>query len=259
MNSLAPIHPDAGVAARTRFFLATDLDGTFLGGRASAREALYNLVEDNRATIGLIFVTGRDPDFILDLCDTYGVPVPEYVVGDVGTTIARVIEDEIRPIPALEAEIAARWNDAGDRVRAALADAPGLTLQPTAFRYRVSYDLDPDAFDPGVLEVIEGMGLDVLMSDDSYLDVLPKGVSKGPSLRRLLGHLGVPEDRVLAAGDTLNDRSMLELSVPSVAVGRSEPALLEALQDVPRTHFAKASGAAGILEAIRAFDLHPVS
>ena len=36
------------------FVLATDLDGTFLGGTAEGRETLYNLIEDNRDTVGLI-------------------------------------------------------------------------------------------------------------------------------------------------------------------------------------------------------------
>ena len=49
------------------FVLATDLDGTFLGGSDEDRAALYDWIEDNRATIGLIFVTGRDPEFIADI------------------------------------------------------------------------------------------------------------------------------------------------------------------------------------------------
>ena len=47
------------------------------------------------------------------------------------------------------------------------------------------------------------LGLDSLVSDNRFFDVLPRGVSKGPSLRRLIAHLDIPEDRVLAAGDTL--------------------------------------------------------
>jgi hypothetical protein len=43
-------------------------------------------------------------------------------------------------------------------VTAALDDHPGLRVQTTAFRYRVSYDMDPAAFDPAAKGVVEGWG-----------------------------------------------------------------------------------------------------
>jgi hydroxymethylpyrimidine pyrophosphatase-like HAD family hydrolase len=247
--------------ADRQFVLATDLDGTFLGGSEADRRALYDWIEANRAEIGLVFVTGRDPEFLEDLCGAQGVPWPDFAVGDVGTTIAEVVFDagngKVRPLPDLEAEIAAIWGDAGAAVRAALDGAPGLTLQPTPFRYRVSYDYDPDACDGTAHRIVESLGHDWLVSADRYFDVLPKGVSKGPSLRRLIGFLGLEEPRVLAAGDTLNDLSMLESGLPAVAVGGSEPELLARLAHAPAVHRAEAIGAGGILEAIAALGLHP--
>ncbi|NBC97282.1 MAG: HAD-IIB family hydrolase [Deinococcus-Thermus bacterium] len=241
-----------------RFVLATDLDGTFLGGSERARETLYAWIEARRDSVGLIFVTGRDPEFIVSLTRDTPIPTPDYVVGDVGTTIAHVTPDgHVEPIPPLEHHIAAAWSNAGERVRNALAEMPGLMLQPTEFRYRVSYDLDPETLHPDARARVEEMGLDVLISDDRYFDVLPPGVSKGPSLSRLVEHLEVEERRVLAAGDTMNDLSMLECGLPAVAVGNAEPALLEALPRLPHIHRARGHGAAGIAEAIAAFRLHP--
>lgn len=241
----------------SRFVLATDLDGTFLGGSEEDRATLYDWIEASRDSIGLIFVTGRDPKFIAELCDG-GVPWPEYVVGDVGTTIAEVRGRELIPIDALEEDIAERWNDAGERVREALSDAPGLTLQPTDFRYRVSYDMNRDAFTRASAETVEEMGFDWICSDGKYFDVLPKGVSKGPSIKKLVAHLGIPPNKVLCAGDTLNDLSMLECGLPAVAVGGSEPALVERVEPLPHVYVARRAGAGGILEAIDALDLHDV-
>jgi len=235
--------------------LATDLDGTFLGGSEASRARLYDWIEGNRADVGLIFVTGRDPGFIRNLTRKGGVPRPDYVVGDVGTTIASVDHDHLlSPIEDLEAEIAAAWGDAGSRVQAALHHATGLRLQSTGFRYRVSYDMDAERFDAAALDNVAGMGLDALISDNRYFDVLPKGVSKGPSLLRLLTHLRVANERCLVAGDTLNDLSMLSLGLPAVAVGNSEPDLVAALEGQDHVHFASGEGAAGIAEAILAFD-----
>lgn len=246
--------------AERRFTLATDLDGTFLGGSADDRKVLYDWIEGNRATVGLIFVTGRDPGFILEMCVERDLPWPDFVVGDVGTTIAEVhrADTRIAPIVALEEDIAARWSDRGESVRALLDGHPGLTRQQTDFRYRVSYDLHPKLYDPSAVAKVDGLGLDSLVSDNRFFDVLPKGVSKGPSLKRLIAHLGIPGERVLAAGDTLNDLSMLICGLKAVAVGNSEEALLAEIGDLEQVHKARAHGAAGILEAIDAFDLHDI-
>ncbi|KGB81639.1 MAG: HAD family hydrolase [Pseudomonadota bacterium] len=250
--------PRPAIADR-RLILATDLDGTFLGGTEHDKQRLYRWIEANRDTIGLIFVTGRDPEFIIEMCAERDLPWPEYVVGDVGTTIAEVRPDgAIAPIEPLEQDIAARWGDKGQAVRAMLDGHPGLRLQPTLFRYRVSYDLAPAAYDAAAQERVAAMGLDWLISADRYFDVLPRGVSKGPSLRRLIDHLQIDEARVLTAGDTLNDLSMLASGLQAVAVGNSEPALSARLADLPKVHHARAHGAAGILEAIDAFELHDI-
>lgn len=248
--------------AGASFVLATDLDGTFLGGSLAERRALYDWIEGHRDEIGLVFVTGRDPRFIEGLCagdEGLAAPWPDYVIGDVGTTIAEVLPpnegSRIRPIPALETEISDAWADKGQIVRAALDGHPGLEIQQTEFRYRVSYHFDPKTYCSTAEQKVSRLGLDHLISDDRYFDVLPRGISKGPSLRRLVDHLGVAPGRVLAAGDTLNDLSMLESGLKAVAVGGSEPALIERLGDRPQVHKALRHGAGGIAEAVAVFDL----
>jgi HAD superfamily hydrolase (TIGR01484 family) len=238
------------------FVLATDLDGTFLGGSSDERRAFYDWIEAQRAQVGLVFVIGRDPAFITSLTRDGDVPRPDYVVGDVGTTIAAVMPDHsIHPLVPLEAEIAAAWGNATDKIRALLADAPGLSLQDTPFRYRMSFDLDPATFNESSVESVEALGLDVLISDNRFFDVLPKGISKGPTLKRLLAQLDVAPQRTLVAGDTLNDLSMLAMGLPAVAVGGSEPALLDQLSGLEHVHFAKGIGVTGIAEAIRHHNL----
>lgn len=251
---VTPIH-------ERRFVLATDLDGTFLGGTDTDRRCLYDWIEANRDSVGLIFVTGRDPEFIIEMCARNGLPWPEYVVGDVGTTIAKVERTSasgghLDMLTALEEDIASRWGDKGAAVREALDGHPGLVLQPTPFRYRVSYDLHPGDFCETAIGKVADLGLDHLISDNRFFDVLPKGVSKGPSIRRLVEHLSIPSGRVLVAGDTMNDYSMLASGLNAVAVGGSEKPLLDRLDGIETVHRAEAIGAAGILEAILHFDLH---
>lgn len=239
-----------------QFVLATDLDGTFLGGSDNDRISLYRFIEERRDDVGLVFVTGRDPQFIEQLCGNGTVPWPDYVVGDVGTTIAKVGETDrkVRPLPALETQIAELWNDNGDRIRALLDKAAGLTLQDTPFRYRVSYHFDPRRYDGEAERIVRHHGFDALISANQFFDVLPPGVSKGPSLRRLLRHLGVADDRVLVAGDTLNDLSLFETGLRGVAVANSEPALVAHLDRHPNAYRAGKAGAGGISEAIHHFE-----
>ena len=242
--------PSTGIATK-ELVLATDLDGTFLGGTDEQRAKFYTWIEGNRDRVGLIFVTGRDPGFVRQLTRQRGVPKPDYVVGDVGTTIAEVDEDHfLVPIEELEKDIAAVWGEASARVQAALSKVKGLELQSTGFRHRVSFDLDMETFDRRALDIVAELGLDALISDDRFFDVLPKDVSKGPSLLRLLAHLGIDNRRTLVAGDTLNDLSMLTLGLPAVAVGGSEQALIDAVSGLDHVHVAKGTGVTGIAEAI---------
>lgn len=233
--------------------LATDLDGTFLGGTEQERTLLYEALKA-RDDVLLIFVTGRDIDFIRELISAPHMPTPRYIVGDVGTSVYDV-EAGFEPIHALEADIAERWGGANDRVMELLKGEPGLELQPTQFRHRVSYYYKPDELSPDTIRKVEEAGFDCLTSADLYLDVLPKGVAKGPTLRRMVDALGLPGERLLAAGDTMNDLSMLACGLKAVAVGNSEPRLLEALPQEPHIYRSPKHGAAGVLDAIHHFEL----
>ena len=182
------------------YILATDLDGTFLGGAKAARAQLYQAIEKQKEAITLIFVTGRDLDFIREIVEQNEVPRPHYIIGDIGTTV--VDGQTFSPFAPIEQEIAEKWQNAENQVRQILDDVTGLSPQPGSFRYRMSYYYDPSVFDRSVLAEIEALGLDWLMSADLYLDVLPKGVAKGSTLLRFLEHLRLSREQVVCAGET---------------------------------------------------------
>ena len=66
--------------------LATDLDGTFLGGRQADRLKLYRLIREQE-DIRLMFVTGRGIESVMPLLDNPVIPDPDYIICDVGATI----------------------------------------------------------------------------------------------------------------------------------------------------------------------------
>jgi hydroxymethylpyrimidine pyrophosphatase-like HAD family hydrolase len=118
---------------------------------------------------------------------------------------------------------------------------------------RLAYLIDPLQLDIGRLAAIEAHGVDCLVSDNRYLDVLPAGVNKGSTLLALLDWLEVDHARVVTAGDTLNDLAMFETGLRSVMVGNAEPALVAALPGLARTYRARAHGCEGIVEGLRHF------
>ncbi|HEU0119236.1 MAG TPA: HAD family hydrolase [Bryobacteraceae bacterium] len=227
--------------------LATDLDGTFLGGSPAQRRELFDWLNDHPDQL-LIFVTGRDLEFIRELIAQPGVPRPRYIIGDIGTSVYD--GQTFLPIPEVEQHIAGLWGQGTESISALLDREPYLQLQPAEFRYRRSYDCDPAAVPAQVLRKIESAGFDWLLSGGQYLDVLPRGISKGPTLLRLLDHLRLPRDPVLVAGDTLNDLSLFQTRLKGVAVGNAEPQLRQETRHMASVYESPQPGAAGIWDAL---------
>ena len=67
--------------------LATDLDGTFLGGTDQDRARLFGLFHSHTAEAMLVFVTGRGLETVVPLLSDPLVPRPQFIVADVGATV----------------------------------------------------------------------------------------------------------------------------------------------------------------------------
>jgi len=239
--------------SRAHVVIATDLDGTFLGGTHEQRRRLYQLIERERDRVGLIYVTGRSLEAVAPLLGDPTIPAPDRVVADVGASIA---DAALRPLFELEQRVRNGW-PGRERVAELYEDlltSNDLSIQDVPQRGRLSFIVGPD---PTILTTVReraaAHGLRVIYSCDRYLDVLPGGVDKGRSLRVLLDHLGVADDRVLVCGDTLNDEALYRPGWRGVVVGGAEPALLAATLGRLGVHHAAQPGAAGIAEALTLF------
>lgn len=230
--------------------LATDLDGTFLGGELHHREQLYTLIKNNRS-IQLVFVTGRGLESILPLFRNEFVPKPDYIICDVGATIINGTTYE--PIEPLQENIKKNWAGTFNTLQH-FKHIEWLQYQQVPQQRRCSFFLKDAALLPEVERLAVEINCDVLYSAARFLDILPKGVNKGSSLINLIDHLGIPSDKILVAGDTLNDLAMYNAGFSGVAVGASEEALLKATKKLQTTYHAETAGAGGILEAMHHFD-----
>ena len=229
--------------------LATDLDGTFLAGDPEDRLSLYQTIAAH-PEIKLAYVTGRSLEAVLPLLADPTLPQPDFIIADVGATL--VHGDSLQPIQPLQSVVDARWP--GESQVASVIEPFGLERQDVPQARRCSYFCTPEqAANPALREIADELGCDLLYSAELYLDFLPKGVNKGSSLQALADWLELDHDQVLAAGDTLNDLSMLSASFHGVCVGQSEAALLDATRSHSRTLHASRPGCGGILEAFAHF------
>ena len=118
---------------KTDLLLCTDMDRTIMPNgdqdeSPSARRILHLLVE--RPELRLAYVSGRDKRLILDAVAQYELPLPDYAVGDVGTTIYQVRDGDWRLWTAWFEEIGKDWRGLRpEDLAAMLHDLRALTLQ----------------------------------------------------------------------------------------------------------------------------------
>lgn len=224
--------------------LATDLDGTFLGGKMEDRLRLYRLIKANR-NIQLVFVTGRGLESVLPLLSDPLIPEPDFIIADVGATV--VNGHTLEAIEPLQSEIEEKWPKTY-AIRSELEEIPQLSYQHVPQQRRSSFYYESDVDRERVQQVADKYDCDIITSADRYLDLLPKGVNKGTTLRTLIEFLNIPADQVMVAGDTLNDLALFQIGFNGVAVGKSESSLLDAINELDTAYRAEAAGAGGILE-----------
>jgi len=85
-----------------------------------------------------------------------------------------------------------------------------------------------------------------VMSEPTYLEILPPDVSKGTALEAMLEVLGIPAAEVIAVGDNWNDVEMLEAAGLGVAMGHAPEGVRARARHVCGT--AEEEGFRGVLE-----------
>ena len=219
----------------TQILLCCDLDRTLLPNGSQeespgARPLFRRLAK--RQELTLAYVSGRDKALLQEAIHDYDLPLPNYAVGDVGTTIYEVHDDEWHPWKAWEEEIAPDW--AGrrhDELSALFQDIGALTLQEPEKQntFKLSYyapmDIDRDA-------LLAEMGarlkrLDVRASliwsiDEArhigLLDVLPERATKYHAICFLMAHKDFNQANTVFAGDSGNDLPALTSGLQAVLV-----------------------------------------
>lgn len=260
-----------------RYVLASDLDGTLADGSDEARRELIEWLKE-RDDARLVYVTGRAPASARTLMQRAALPAPDVLIADVGTTVLE--GRSFGSIAAIEAEMEREWPGA-DVVRERLAPMTSLRPQDVEAPRRVSWWIEPvrqqrapgdDPFaarapddasmqaDAARLarevgteaaERLAPLAVDVLVSANVFLDVLPRGVNKGSTLLRVLEWMGAGRESCVVAGDSLNDLALFTTGLRGIVVGNCEPALAERVNGMGQVYRARETGAGGVLEGLR--------
>ena len=227
-----------------KLLVCTDLDRTLIPNGAEpesphARERFARFVANDGVT--LAYVSGRHRELVEQAIAEWGLPVPDYCIGDVGTTIYAVGAHDWTPVEAWAEAIGPDWAGAGhDGLAARLAGLDGLELQEAEKqgRFKLSYYAPADADSRALLaEVRErlaptGARSSLIWSIDEaagvgLLDILPSGATKYHSVDLLMRMTGHDLTSTVFSGDSGNDLEVLVSPIPATLVANGHPEVRE--------------------------------
>ncbi len=226
--------------------LATDLDHTLVGRKEELQELLA-LLQPEAGRTALIYVTGRHAGSVQELMAAEQLPIPNFVISDVGTAVWHMPDwqEDVQWRNRMEAD----WQP--DRIKECAASFPALQLQNLPDDRRVSFTTDGDEGSVRQFqEALQHLGIrhEFIYSSGHDIDVLPAGAGKGNALDFVLTNYAPPEVNLLVAGDSGNDIDMLDRDWPAVIVGNAHSEL-KAIPDRPNLFRADRHCAGGICDA----------
>lgn len=247
----APILREPSRLAEVDRLVVTDVDDT-LSGDPEGLAALMDDLSSAGGRVGFGILTGRKLQPALALLEELGVEVPDVLVTASGTAIRygkRLVRDR-----SWERQIRHRWDP--ELVRRTLDAMPALTWVPAdSTEYRLRYHVGEGGDIADVRRALRKAGARAtpIIDRGRFLDVIPIRASPGLALRFFGFKWNVEPSRILVAGDSGNDRDMLEGETLGVVVGNHTPEL-ESLRGRPRVYFAEGAHAWGVREGIAHYD-----
>ncbi len=221
-----------------RLLLCTDLDRTLLpnGPQTESSVARTRFGElAAQAGVTLVYVTGRDRRLVEDAISEYQLPLPDYVIADVGSTIYQVKQQNWSHWNKWQDEISADWaGKSHDELHALFSEIPLLKLQQACKQnsYKLSYYVALDVDHKHLLSrmhsvlVSQQIRANLIWSIDEpgatgLLDVLPASASKRHAIEFLMKQLGFDLANTIFAGDSGNDLEVLSSPIRSVLVANA--------------------------------------
>ena len=206
--------------------LATDLDRTLIPNGKQKYDGSMDLFKKiiRKNNLKLVYITGRDIYLVKKAIKKHSLPIPDYVVGDVGASVFKFNKD------VEKTKTDKGWTNIIDKktpgwdvkeFKKSLRDLKGLKLQENSKQseHKLSYYIDINKKNSILKEVEKRIKLlcsyvEIVYSEDypekrGLLDILPKIATKKGALEYLIKKLGIKKQEVVFSGDSGNDYSLL--------------------------------------------------
>ena len=242
--------------------LITDIDNTLVGPEDDDIAAMHELLDwlrSQRTRIGFGVATGRGLELVEEILNEHGIDDIDIVVSAVGSEIH--YGRELIPDKGWASRLQHRWKP--DRVLETLDAVPYLSRQDdvgSMRRFKLSYNVDADQIigrsEEDLMHELHGLldatksAYTLIHSHGQFLDVLPHRASKGKAVRYLGQKWQVKLDRIVTAGDSGNDREMLQGRTAGIIVGNHDPELDDLKAGASRVYFAEGRCSRAILEGL---------
>lgn len=260
--------------------LATDLDGTFipLADVVTNQRDLQLLTRAfSELPVQLVYVTGRHRASVEEKIVEQRLPLPEWLICDVGTSLHARRQDDLEFVPEYTeflAEIVAGFSR--DELRRAIGELPGLRLQEDVKQgpHKLSYYAEASQL-PRLVEQVqsvlqqEAAPWTEIHSIDPFngsglLDLLPAGVSKARALEWWCEFTDTDRQAIVYAGDSGNDWAAFIAGYRTIVVANTDRKIAHRVQREHqqqgfenRLHLARQTATSGVLEGCLEFGLLP--
>ena len=258
-------------------FLATDLDGTLipLAGLPDHHESLTVLTDLlKRREMSLAFVTGRHFASVQNAIKEFDLPLPNWILCDVGTSAyERRGDGEFQQVD--------RYAQTLHEITGGVEKEPLLKLPASISnlrlqepekqsQFKISFYTSPECLTEVVSQIDDHLTAmnapyQIISSidpftNDGLIDLLPKGVSKAFALEWLCHEQNASQRSVIFAGDSGNDLAALNAGYNTVIVGNAAASLVNQVHEAHRSagwsdrlYHASQHATTGVLEGVQHF------
>lgn len=221
-----------------RILICTDLDRTLLPNgeqpeSPQARKLFHTLSQ--QPDVDIAYVTGRHKALVVEAIEKFDIPTPNFVLGDVGSTIYEINNNSWQLWQAWQDEIEPPWgNFKHDQLADLFSHIDILQQQEVEKQntFKLSYYVPQDCCLENLLSEMRqqlqqhGIRASLIWSIDDLkhiglLDVLPENATKLHAIEFLIQQKGYLPKNTLFAGDSGNDLPVLASDINSVLVANA--------------------------------------
>lgn len=239
---------------RVERMIVSGLDRTLLSNTDGLMQ-FTQLLQEKRKECAFGIATSRRLDTVLSLLKRHGLPRPDILICSLGTEIYY----------SRELTVSSDWSNYVDHnwnrkaLLRIMSRFDGLVLQPAIeqSRFKLSYEIiDKSVSYQAVVAALrqDEQTVNVFLSEDRYLDIIPARASKGLALRYVARLWEIPLENILVSGGSGSDEDMLGGNMHNVIVSNRRHEQLSESTAQDSIYFAEQTNALGIIEAIEHYD-----